>query len=114
MHNYTSFFFAVAFLKGKGRKAYNLGNSRSEMEKAVIQTRFGKKGLELWIHLKSSPTIACNLFFGTHFLDTDDNKYPRIPQPGHSPDTAHIFTRGHKHILFGNRQETQTHETRVS
>lgn len=49
------FFFVVGFLKGKGRKAYNLGNSRSEMEKAVIQTRFGKKGLELWIHSRSSP-----------------------------------------------------------
>lgn len=108
------FFFVVGFLKGKGRKAYNLGNSRSEMEQAVIQTRFGEKGLELWIHSRGSPTIACNLFFRTRFLDAHDNKYPRIPQPGHSLDTAHVFTRGHKHILFGNRQETQTHETRVS
>lgn len=112
---FFSFFFVVGFLKGKGKKSlqfgqFSLGNGKGCHPDTIREEGFGTVNT----FEKRSPTIACNLFFRTRFLDADDNKYPRIPQPGHSPDAAHVFTRGHKHILFGNRQETQTHETRVS
>lgn len=83
------FFFVVGFLKGKGRKAYNLGNSRSEMEKAVIQTRFGKKGLELWIHSRSSPLpLPVTCFSGRASWTLMTTNIPESPSRA-TPRTQH-------------------------
>lgn len=82
-------FFVVGFLKGKGRKAYNLGNSRSEMGKAVIQTRFGKKALERWIHSRSAPLpLPVTCFSGRASWTLMTTNIPESPSLA-TPRTQH-------------------------